>query len=117
MPKKRPSVVVPSRIVPPAALSHHEQKVWDEYIKTPWLTKYDAVNLHMYCCALAKYKLHPQGASNSLISRMKSLGTKLRFDDPPNQKSHLKLFDDEPESPEERVRRERAKKVFDDEDT
>jgi len=130
--RTRLSVVSPPRIKPPAALSHHEQPIWDELVQTPWLTKYDAVNLHMYVCARTKYMLNPQGASNALCSRLKSLGTKLRFDDPPNnnrrtfappQTAADKYFDDEPAQPiessekyRERKSREIGKKYFGDED-
>jgi hypothetical protein len=49
----------------------------------PWLTRLDRDNLHIYCCAVAKYRKDPKAASNALISRMGSMRSKLRLNDRP----------------------------------
>lgn len=117
--KKLPPAVKPVRIKPPAALDAQEQAVWDELIEeTPWLTKYDRFNLHMFACALAKYRQNPKLASNALHARLKSLGSKLRFDSPEAQKlpprrtAASEFFDDAPESPEERRKRLAVEEFF-----
>ena len=125
--KKPPSVVAPVGLIPPAALDHHEQAVWDELVRdTPWLTKFDRFNLQMFACALAKYRENPKAASNALHSRLKSLGSKLRFDDPPaslkltpEPTKNSRYFDGGPESAEEtRARRSReiGRKYFGEDD-
>jgi hypothetical protein len=105
--KKRSSVVAPVRFESPAALTVDEQNVWDDLLReATWLTKFDRYNLHMYCCAVAKYQRDPQSASNALVSRVKSLGSKLHFDNPPipifpARTDADRFFDDGPLSPEE----------------
>ena len=127
--KRKPSTVKkppPVRIKPPADLDAQEQAVWDELVKeTPWLTRYDAVNLHMYCCALARYRRDPSGCSNALHNRLKSLGSKLGFDPgsrrnfnlearklPPPRTANSHFFDDAPETPEQRRSRLIAEEFF-----
>ena len=130
--KPRPSAVVPPRIVPPAELDASEQAVWDELIReATWLTRFDRYNLHIYCCAAAKYRRDPKSASNALVGRIRSMGTRLRLDDPPDKrKAHHVLFDpeqpqkplthnffnDAPDSPEEIERQKRLKYYFPDDD-
>ena len=116
--KKRP----PVRIEPPAELEADEQAIWDELLREAgWITRFDRFNLHVFVCSLAKYKRDPQGASNSLLNRIKSLSSKLGYDATSRrnfsleQRRHKIVAPDLPtanETPEEAAHRERIQKYF-----